>query len=144
MHVSCLSHRFHDIRISSGFIRIPPELYNDKFGQARMDEEFRQIKNAGRILGIGESATLKEIKAAYRELSKRYHPDISKESGEKMKEINAAYKLLMDYCESYRFSFRKKEVEDFYSRYMKGFQEDWMWSPVKRKGEQKRHDYRGI
>jgi len=110
-----------------------------------MDEEFEQIKNARKVLGLGESATLKEIKGTYREFSKKHHPDCSrkKSSGEKMKEINAAYNLLMDYCGSYRFSFKKKEVEDFYSKYMKGFQEDWMWSPVKRE-EKKKHDYRGI
>ena len=30
-----------------------------------------------------------------------------------MKDINAAYRLLLEYCESYRFSFSREEVESF-------------------------------
>jgi len=107
----------------------------------RMDEEFKQIDHARKVLGLAESATLKEVKGAYRELSKKYHPDRSrkKKSEEKMKEINKAYKLLLDYCESYRFSFSKEAVEDFYSKYMKGFREDWMWTPVRRKEDKREH-----
>jgi len=109
-----------------------------------MDKEFEQIDHVRKVLGLGESATLREIKGAYRELTKKHHPDLSRKnkSGEKMKEINKAYKLLMDYCESYRFSFKKKEVEDFYSKYMKSFQEDWMWTPVR--GEEKKREHSGF
>ncbi len=109
-----------------------------------MDEEFEHIDKARKVLGLGKRATLREIKAAYRKLTKDHHPDLGKESGEKMKEINEAYDALVDYCDSYSFSFKKEDVEDFYSKYMKGFQEDWMWSSVKREGDKKKHDYRGI
>ena len=50
-----------------------------------------------KILGVSPTATDDEIKAAYRALARKYHPDkyrdtdLSEMAGEKMKEINAAY-----------------------------------------------------
>ena len=53
------------------------------------------------ILGVKKSATLDEIKKAYRELALRYHPDRvpheqKKEAEEKFKEISEAYAVLSD------------------------------------------------
>ncbi|MBN2733636.1 MAG: molecular chaperone DnaJ [Methanomicrobiaceae archaeon] len=50
------------------------------------------------ILNVSKNATEQEIKKAYRTLTKKYHPDISKEEGaeEKFKEINEAYSVLSD------------------------------------------------
>lgn len=47
-------------------------------------------------LGLSESASLKEIKRAYRQLSLKYHPDRNKEetSDKKFKEITEAYQFL--------------------------------------------------
>lgn len=48
------------------------------------------------VLGVDKKATQEEIKKAYRNLSKKYHPDISKEvdSEAKFKEISEAYEVL--------------------------------------------------
>ncbi|RJO63952.1 MAG: molecular chaperone DnaJ [Candidatus Omnitrophota bacterium] len=53
------------------------------------------------ILGTQKSATLEEIKRAYRELALRYHPDRvsqdqKKDAEEKFKEISEAYAVLSD------------------------------------------------
>ena len=50
------------------------------------------------VLGIPRTADEKEIKKAYRNLARKYHPDVCKESGaeEKFKEINEAYSVLSD------------------------------------------------
>lgn len=58
-------------------------------------------KNPYKVLGIKEGASYDEIKRAYRELAKKYHPDryqnnpLSDLADEKMREINEAYDLLM-------------------------------------------------
>lgn len=50
-------------------------------------------------MGVQKNATESEIKKAYRELAKKYHPDLhpgDKEAEAKFKEINEAYEVLSD------------------------------------------------
>lgn len=60
------------------------------------------MKNPYEILGVSPSATDEEIKTAYRNLAKKYHPDNYADSPladlaeEKMKEINEAYDQICD------------------------------------------------
>lgn len=55
------------------------------------------MKDPYAVLGVPESATDEEVKRAYRELARKYHPDnyqnnpLADLAEEKMKEINAAY-----------------------------------------------------
>lgn len=51
------------------------------------------------VLGVGRESSQDEIKAAYRKLCRKYHPDIAedkKAAEEKFKEINEAYSVLGD------------------------------------------------
>ncbi len=58
-------------------------------------------KNPYTVLGVNENATDEQIKTAYRELAKKYHPDNYQDSplrdlaNEKMQEINDAYDEIM-------------------------------------------------
>ena len=53
-----------------------------------------------KVLGVSPTATDDEIKKAYRDLARKYHPDKYQDSdladlaGEKMKEVNAAYEQI--------------------------------------------------
>lgn len=51
------------------------------------------------VLGIDRNASETEIKRAFRQLAKKYHPDLNpdnKEAEQKFKEINEAYEVLSD------------------------------------------------
>jgi molecular chaperone DnaJ len=50
------------------------------------------------VLGLKKGAGVDEVKSAYKELAKKYHPDLNKEAGaeEKFKELLEAYQVLSD------------------------------------------------
>ncbi len=50
------------------------------------------------VLGIGRDASEKQIKAAYRKLARKFHPDVSKDkdADDKFKEATEAYEVLSD------------------------------------------------
>ena len=60
------------------------------------------MKDPYAVLGIGKNATDDEVKAAYKELARKYHPDnyegnpLSDLASEKMQEINEAYDAIMN------------------------------------------------
>lgn len=97
--------------------RVPTMTYDD-------------LQEALRILGLGDRASLKEIKARHRELVKRYHPDAGNMADpERIRRINAAYRILADYVGAYRFSFTE---EEFYTqcpeaRIRMQFADDPLW-----------------
>ena len=50
------------------------------------------------VLGVDRNASPEDLRGAYRNLAKQYHPDVNKEQGaeERFKEINEAYAVLSD------------------------------------------------
>jgi curved DNA-binding protein len=57
-----------------------------------------EFRDYYKILGVDPDADDKAIKAAYRRLARKYHPDVSAEEGaeEKFKELAEAYEVLKD------------------------------------------------
>jgi len=76
-------------------------------------------------------ATLKDVRSTYRRLAKLHHPDkqhiTGEKDAEKMKLLNRAYKILIDYCENYNYSFREEDIARTYSHeeYMRKRCDNW-------------------
>jgi DnaJ-class molecular chaperone len=82
------------------------------------------------VFGLGERATLREIRTRHRELVKRFHPDVGKEGmPEQIRKINAAYQVLREYVEAYRFSFSEDEFyeQNTEERIRRQFMTDPLW-----------------
>ena len=97
-------------------------------------KDWEKIVAARDLLGLEEKATLTEIKAAYRRMSKRHHPDLAKANRETgkaavaMHEITAAYQVLLAYCRNYRFPLvMQKETLDAEDWWMDRFGQDPLW-----------------
>lgn len=64
------------------------------------------MKDPYKILGIDRKATKVEIKSAYRQLARKYHPDMhpgDKIAEERFKEVTSAYQLLSDDAKRTKF-----------------------------------------
>ena len=74
-----------------------------------------------KILGVSKNASNEEIKKAYRDLARKYHPDnyvnnpLSNLVEEKMKEINEAYDMIQKERNERSYSGNKSGSGDMYS-----------------------------
>jgi len=96
--------------------------------------KYEKITKARQVLELHEFATVKEIKNKYRTLLKEWHPDLCSENEAIRKqrtiEIINAYRIIMDYCEHYKFSFSKEEIGKYMSPeelWEKQFGKDPIW-----------------
>jgi len=98
--------------------------------------DFKDIDRARKVLDLGVTTSMKEIKDKYRKLLLKYHPDRhnnslkKKEYEEKIKEINNSYEILISYCIKYPISFdigKVKEVEEgeYERQHLKRFFDGW-------------------
>ena len=96
---------------------------------------FKKIDDARKLLKLDSEASLHDIKESYRKLSLRYHPDRCKDADKSnckkiFQGISDAKDLLMDYCASYRYSFKERDVKknsmdkDMY-KHLKRFYDGW-------------------
>lgn len=75
---------------------------------------YEEIYEARLLLGLPERASIHEIKASYKQLMRKWHPDKCRDDArhceEMAKKIVAAHKVIMAYCEAYRFSFSTEKI----------------------------------
>lgn len=102
-------------------------------------KKYKQINEARIILGLPERATMEEIKANYRALIQKWHPDKCKTNNEKCKEMTTkiigAYRIINDYCNNYKFSFSEKEVGNYLTAeewWLKRFGGNSLWGDEKK------------
>ncbi len=91
---------------------------------------FAELDSARQILGLAERASLREIKARYRRLAKCFHPDRGESAdAARFLQVNAAYRLLVEYCAAYRFSFARDEFfeQNPEERLREQFAQDAIW-----------------
>ena len=86
---------------------------------------YDRLSAARETLGLGEEATMDEIRHAFHAVIRRWHPDKAGEKAgalhdEKSREILEAYKTILDYCKVYTISFSRETV----NRY-RPFEESW-------------------
>ncbi len=73
------------------------------------------------ILGISQDSTISEIKTAFREKAKQFHPDLntSPDANEKFIAVNEAYTFLLRFHSMYGSNqFVKPNLNDFYSEWI--------------------------
>lgn len=103
-----------------------------------------ELEKAYRVLKVEKTATLEEIRNSYRELAKKYHPDLYQNNPlvylaeEKSKEVNEAYEVLEDYLENKEKYFYEEEsynsqYEDLKTdKYQKHYSNSSFWDKVKK------------
>ena len=70
---------------------------------------FDEIEASLEILELPKLIQKEDIKEQYYFLAKKNHPDMGGDA-KVMEELNYAYKLLMNYIESFRYSFSEEEL----------------------------------
>jgi len=88
---------------------------------------FELIDEARRRLSLPERALLEDIKASYRKLALKYHPDKNpgeRKSSQRFRKMDEAYKILETYCHScsgsltdgrdMEYSFAESDVEEVF------------------------------
>jgi len=87
-----------------------------------------ELEEARRLLGLGSRASIAQIKAAFRRLVKQYHPDRAEdreEVQERMRQLNRAYKILLEHCESYPIPLDGRASEEGFEDYAERFFGNW-------------------
>ena len=69
------------------------------------------LRDALSILGLPLNVSINDIRKRYKKLIHQYHPDKNPDmSHEKISELTEAYKMLIEYAESYHISFKEADI----------------------------------
>lgn len=104
----------------------------------KKEDRYEELREARDVLGIGEEATMDEIKEQFHRLIHRAHPDKSGTTGDtaggdEARRIIEAYEKIRGYCREYRISFSRESVKRYQSDnelWWDRFGNDFMWGPM--------------
>ncbi|MCS7149141.1 MAG: DnaJ domain-containing protein [Caldimicrobium sp.] len=98
--------------------------------------KWESIERARRILKLPVITTRRDIVESYHNLAKELHPDRGGDH-QKMRELNEAYQILMNYCDDYKIELKPNpagsDPADFWFQH---FSEDPVWGQFKEKKEE--------
>lgn len=108
----------------NGAMRILPGSLICKIGLASFSTKRAEIQAAQEILGVASSATFQDIKAAYRNLVMKNHPDQGG-SSEAFRKVQEAYEFLKSNksCNEYKQE-QQQEESSYHQRSTSDFQEE--------------------
>ena len=95
-----------------------------------------RIAAARELLGLGDSATITEIKKAYRDKAKEYHPDTAEPDHPEyieMHQLTEAYETLLDHCQNFKIPLELSgdDPTDDEDWWMNRFGNDPVWGKKK-------------
>jgi len=71
---------------------------------------YAELAEALAELELPQQVTLQDIRSSYRTLVRRYHPDHgAAPDNERIRSLNAAYRLLTRYVSGYRYDFSRED-----------------------------------
>lgn len=95
------------------------------------------------VLGIEKTASMEEIKAAFKKLAKKYHPDVAimdkEKAAEEFKKISKAYNILSDnksrmrYDQDMRDGFINRKPEPLFRWEFFEYMDSYGWVPNRKK-----------
>lgn len=91
---------------------------------------YDDLKAALHLFGLHENdlLTIRRIKERHRALVKEHHPDHGAADPEMIRRLNEAHRLVMEYLQTYRFSFSE---EEFYRQNPEEhLKRQFSWDPV--------------
>lgn len=93
-----------------------------------MEKELKHNVDYYQLLGIDRKASLSEVKKAYRELAKKYHPDLNNDpkASNVFQNIQSAYEVLADPRKRkiYDYLLFRKEKRQFQGQFHNTFQKE--------------------
>jgi DnaJ-class molecular chaperone len=97
-------------------------------------DQIMTLEEARQLLGLEMKASRKEIRAAFRSLARRWHPDRAPASQEAeyrrcMQQVNIAYQRLLQFLEEYRYELVEQTDQDALLKWWHNRFATGVWSP---------------